>query len=251
MRGRLLGFTSVPRQVRATAQPVTQRRHGRSCSKPRSCRWRRSRDGDAAVGAADFAEHAGGVGGQLPERPDIRVRIEAAHTAAGRCRSSSSDRGPWPTRMQALQRPLSDRIAHARVLLDAVHRDSDRRPPARAPQRPHRPGRPARRDARRRSSSSAPRSWRGSPATITPRSPDQKRSRSAPSQRIRCSSASCCGSSTPRWNRHGRRFWPDMLLGWSRLLAGRVRDSRGRPRRAARRSSFWRDVVRPRPRPAL
>jgi hypothetical protein len=25
---------------------------------------------------------------------------------------------------------------------------------------------------------------------------------------------------------YGRRFWPDMLLGWSRLLAGRVRDSR-------------------------
>src|SRR6185295_7858161 len=25
---------------------------------------------------------------------------------------------------------------------------------------------------------------------------------------------------------YARRFWPDMLLGWSRLLAGRVRDSR-------------------------
>ena len=43
---------------------------------------------------------------------------------------------------------------------------------------------------------------------------------------MRRSPARRSGSSTWRWSPYARKFWPEIMLGWSRLLSGHIRDSR-------------------------
>ena len=76
--GRLLGFQAVPPQVSRRERAGDRRRRGRRCSKPRGCRMAAFTPVAPQWAPRDFADTRAAWEGPLPERPDIRVRIEAA-----------------------------------------------------------------------------------------------------------------------------------------------------------------------------
>jgi hypothetical protein len=221
--GRLLGFSSVPRQFDDSAAgeaappwPTLFEAADlpMAAFSPVTPQW----------APRDFADTRAAWEGQLPERPDIRVRIEAA---AYRGRAVSFILiGPWTvaTRMQAQQRPLSDRSAYAVLLtllfamligalLLARHNV--------------RTGRADRRGAMRVAVfviCTEIFAWVAGYHHVL-------------DLRVETLSFSAIAADSVflgvlLWiiyaalEPYARRFWPDMLLGWSRLLAGRVRDSR-------------------------
>ena len=172
----------------------------------------------------DFADARAAWEGPFPGRPDIRLRVEAA---AYRGRAVSFILvGPWtvPTRMQALQRPLQDRIAFGILLtlasvlligaiLLARHNV--------------RIGRADRRGAMRVAVF----------AICTELAAWALGNHHVADARIESLSFSAIAADAVflgalLWiiyaalEPYARRFWPDMLLGWSRLLSGRIHDSR-------------------------
>jgi serine/threonine-protein kinase len=223
MSGRLLGFSSVPRQfddsAAGEAAPPWPKLFEAAdlpmaAFSPVAPQWT----------PRDFADTRAAWEGPLPERPDIRVRIEAA---AYRGRAVSFVLvGPWTvaTRMQVLQRPLSDRIAYAVlltlsivILIGAVL----------LARHNVRTGRADRRGAMRVAIF----------VICTEIAAWVAGYHHVPDLRIEALSFSAIAADSVflgvlLWiiyaalEPYGRRFWPDMLLGWSRLLAGRVRDSR-------------------------
>jgi len=223
MRGRLLGFTSVPRQfddspAEPTAPPWAKLFEAADLPmasfSPVTPQW----------APRDYADTRAAWEGTLPERPDIPVRVEAA---AYRGRAVSFIlAGPWtvPTRMQAFQRPLSDRIAYAILVTLAIVILTGAILLAR-----HNVlvGRADRRGAVRVALF----------IVVTELTAWVLGYHHVADVRVELFSFSAIAADAVflgvmLWivyaalEPYARRFWPDMLLGWSRLLAGRVRDPR-------------------------
>jgi serine/threonine-protein kinase len=223
MRGRLLQFTAVPRQFddRApdnAAPPWPQLFEAAdlpmAAFSPVPPQW----------APRDFADVRAAWEGPLPERPDVRVRVEAA-AYRGRLVSFLLI-GPWtvPTRMQVSQRPLGDRIAFAILLTLAIALLIGAILLARHNVRI---GRADRRGAMRVAVF----------AIATELAAWALGYHHVADARIESLSFSAVAADAVflgalLWiiyaalEPYARRFWPDMLLGWSRLLAGRVRDPR-------------------------
>ena len=223
MRGRLIGLTTVPRQFDD---------RGPDDAPPP---WSRLFDAAGLPMAdfspvppqwapRDFADARAAWEGPLPERPDIRVRIEAA---AYRGRAVSFIlAGPWtvPTRMQGVQRSTSERIAYAilfalaiAVLVGAILLARFNLAAGRAD----------RRGATRVAIFAA----------VAEMVTWVVGNHHVADLRIESLSFSAIAADAVflgvlLWiiyaalEPYGRRFWPDMLLGWSRLLSGRIHDSR-------------------------
>jgi eukaryotic-like serine/threonine-protein kinase len=223
MRGRLLGFTSVPRQFDdSPAEPVAP--PWAKLFEAADLPMARFSPVTPQWAPRDFADTRAAWEGVLPERPDIRLRVEAA---AYRGRAVSFILvGPWtvPTRMQAFQRPVSDRIAYAVLVTLAIVVLAGAILLAR-----HniRLGRADRRGAFRVALF----------AVVTELTSWALGYHHVADVRIEMLSFSAIAAdavflAVVFWivyaalEPYARRFWPDMLLGWSRLLAGRVRDSR-------------------------
>jgi predicted Ser/Thr protein kinase len=223
MSGRLVQFTSVPRQYDESAAanaappwPALFEAAGlpMAAFSPVAPQW----------APRDFADTRAAWEGQLPGRPDIRMRVEAA---AYRGRAVSFILiGPWtvPTRMGVLQRPLSDRIAYAVLFTLFIAIVTGALLLARYNVRT---GRADRRGAMRVAVfviCTEMLAWAAGYHHVA-------------DLRTEALSLSAIAADSVflgvlLWiiyaalEPYGRRFWPDMLLGWSRLLAGRLRDSR-------------------------
>jgi len=222
-RGRLLAFTSVPRQFDDSAAPSAPPPWARLFEAadlpmadftPVAPQW----------APRDFADSRAAWEGALPGRPDIRVRIEAA---AYRGRPVSFLLiGPWtvPTRMQAVERSTGDRIAFAILLALTIAMLVGALLLARYNVRL---GRADRRGAARVAVfivCTEMLAW-----TMAYHHVPDLRTESLSFSAV-LSDAVFLGLML--WivyaalEPFGRRFWPDMLLGWSRLLSGRIRDPR-------------------------
>ncbi|HKB09382.1 MAG TPA: hypothetical protein VKD69_01970, partial [Vicinamibacterales bacterium] len=223
MRGRLLGFTSVPRQFDAAAA-------GDDATPP----WPQlfaaadlpMRDFSPVTpqwAPRDFADARAAWEGPLADS-GARVRIEAA-AYRGRAVSFLLI-GPWtvPTRMQAVQRSLSDKVGYAVLLVVTLALLTGALLLARYNVRL---GRADRRGAMRVAVfvvCTELAAW----ATGNHHLPDLPLE--ALSFTAIASDAIALGVAL--WivyaalEPYARRFWPEMLLGWSRLLSGRIRDPR-------------------------
>jgi serine/threonine-protein kinase len=223
MRGRLLQFTSVPRQFDDRAPdnaPLPWQQLFEAADLPMAAfspvppQW----------APRDFADVRAAWEGPLPERPDVRVRVEAA-AYRGRLVSFLLI-GPWtvPTRMQVSQRPLRDRIGYALMLTLAIVMLIGAILLARHNVRI---GRADRRGAMRVALF----------AICTELTSWVLGYHHVPDVRAEMLSFSAVAADavflgTLFWiiyaalEPYARRFWPDMLLGWSRLVAGRLRDPR-------------------------
>jgi len=224
MHGRLIGFTSVPRQFEdggaAAAIPPPWPQLFELADLP-------MRDFTAVETQwtpRDYADARGAWEGALPGRADLRVRVEAA-AYRGRAVSFLLI-GPWtvPTRMQAVQRALEDRIGYAVFLTVLVALLGGAVVLARYNVR-H--GRADRRGAMRVAIF----------AVCTELVSWVTGNHHLPDLRLEALSLSAVLSDAVAlgvilWTiyaalePYGRRFWPEMLLGWSRLLSGRIRDPR-------------------------
>jgi hypothetical protein len=223
MRGRLLSFTSVPRQF--DDRPPDD-------ASPPWAKLFEAADLPMANFSAvapqwaprDYADARAAWEGTLPERPDLRVRVEAA---AYRGRPVSFILiGPWtvPTRMQVAQRPVSERIAYATLLTLVIAGLVGALLLARHNVRA---GRADRQGATRVAVF----------VVIVELVSWATGYHHVADLRIEALSFSAIAGDAVSlgvilWiiyaalEPYARRFWPDMLLGWSRLVSGRIRDPR-------------------------
>ncbi|HJZ76663.1 MAG TPA: serine/threonine-protein kinase [Vicinamibacterales bacterium] len=223
MRGRLIGFSSVPRQF--DDAPATG---------AESPPWPRLFEAAELPLAAftpvapqwaprDFADARAAWEGPLPGS-DVRVRVEAA-AYRGRAVSFLLI-GPWtvPTRMQSFQRPLSDRIGLAILVTVTIVLLAGAVMLARYNVRL---GRADRRGATRVAVF----------VVCTELAAWLTGYHHVPDLRTEMLSFGAIASDAIAlgvvlWiiyaalEPYARRFWPEMLLGWSRLLSGHVRDPR-------------------------
>src|SRR5262249_43236655 len=116
MHGRLIGFTSVPRQFEDSPGAETVPPPWPQLFELADLPMRDFTPVETQWSPRDYADARGAWEGPLPGRADLRVRVEAA-AYRGRAVSFLLI-GPWtvPTRMQAVQRALADRIAYAVLL---------------------------------------------------------------------------------------------------------------------------------------
>jgi hypothetical protein len=223
MRGRLVGLTSVPRQFDDTPPldsappwprlfeladlPITD-------FTPVATQW----------APRDFADARAAWEGPLPGRADIRVRVEAA-SYRGRPVSFLLI-GPWTvaTRMQTGERSLGDRMGFAILLalstallvgalLLARHNV--------------RLGRADRRGATRVAVfvvCTEITSWIAGNHHVTDLRLEALSFTAIASDAVAL--GVCLWIIYAGLEPYARRFWPQMLLGWSRLVSGRIRDPR-------------------------
>jgi len=223
MRGRLLGFTSVPRQFddrAATAAPPPWPQLFDAADLPMADfspvapQW----------APRDFGDARAAWEGPLPERPDLRVRVEAA-SYRGRATSFIMV-GPWtvPTRMTAVQRPMADKIAFAILLSLGIAVLTAAILLARHNVRV---GRADQRGALRVALFAV-----ATELTAWVVGNHHVADLNVEFLSFTAIAADAVFLGVLFWviyvalEPFGRRFWPDMLLGWSRLLSGRIRDSR-------------------------
>ena len=196
--------------------------------------------------AEGFRRHASGVGGTGRGAAGDRCGSKPPRIAARSCRCTPSVRGRGRARCSRWRsrRPAESFERSSRDCLWITR--ARRRAAARAAQRAREPRRPpqARRGSRRLCSRAEAVGLGRRRASRSRRSPRSTAS-------FACS-ATC--SSKPRllWSLYlalepyGRRFWPDGLLGWTRLFSGLRARSAHRTRDADRLRARWRaDDPRP------
>ena len=224
MRGRLIGFTSVPRQLDEAADDVAAPPPWPQLFEAADLPMSEFTAVPPQWAPRDFADARAAWEGPLPGVGGTRVRIEAA-SYRGRAVSFLVI-GPWtvPTRMQVLQHPLADKVGYAVFLALTIVLLIGALVLARYNVRL---GRADRRGATRVAVF----------VVVAEMAAWVTGNHHLADLRLEALSFSAIGSDAialgvALWiiyaalEPYGRRFWPEMLLGWSRLLAGRIRDPR-------------------------
>ena len=223
-RGQLVQFNSVPPQFDATPPAGTGTPPWPSMLQAAGLEIANFSAATPQWSPRDFADARAAFEGPLPAEPTLRVRVEAASYREQPVAFALV--GPWsrPTRMQPLQRSTIDRVAQTIFTLLALVLVAGAGVLARHNLRV---GRADRRGATRVVLfilACQCVAW----VVANHHVPDVR----AEVGSFTAILGDALFVSTILWimyvalEPYCRRFWPDMLLGWSRLLSGRIRDPR-------------------------